>query len=83
MPALSDDDHTALNLLAGGRLFRSIDRRFYLRHNAPSVTAYRIERLAEQGLVDVFSFHADGRLITAARITGDGHKARDKGHDHG
>lgn len=82
MPRLSPDDHAALNLLAGGRLFRSNDRRFYLRQNAQPVAAPRIDRLAEQGLVSIYDFHADGRRITAARLTPDGQQARAKGKSH-
>lgn len=81
MAALSDDDHAALNLLAGGRLFRTTDRRFYQRRNAPSVTAYRIDRLAEQGLVKIFDFNDAGRLVTGARLTRSGREARAKGTD--
>ncbi len=81
MPRLSSDDHAALNLLAGGRLFRTSDRRFYQRRNAPAVTAYRIDRLAEQGLVKIFDFHDAGRLVTGARLTPSGQQARAKGTD--
>lgn len=81
MTALSADDHAALNLLAGGLLFRTNDRRFYQRRNAPSVTAYRVDRLAESGLVNIFEFNADGRLVTAARLTKDGRQARAQGTD--
>lgn len=79
MVNLSSDDHAALNLLAGGRLFRTSDRRFYQRQNAPSVTAYRIDRLAEKGLVEIFDFHNDGRVVTGARLTKTGKQARAKG----
>lgn len=79
MVSLSADEHAALNLLAGGRLFRSADRRFYQRRNAPSVTAYHIDRLAEKGLVKIFDFNTEGRVITGARLTQDGKQARAKG----
>lgn len=79
MVSLSPDDHAALNLLAAGRLFRTTDRRFYQRQNAPSVTAYRIDRLAEKGLVEIFDFNAAGRVVTGARLTPTGKQARAKG----
>lgn len=78
MPRLSPDDHAALNLLAGGRLYRTTDRRFYQRQNAQPVTAARIDHLAEEGLVSIYDFTNGGRRITAARLTKDGREARSK-----
>lgn len=76
MTTLTDAERAALNLLAGGRLFRTASRRFYGRRNSELVDTRCIVNLAYRGLVDIFSYHANGRLVTAARLTMDGQKAR-------
>lgn len=76
MVSLTRPEREILNILAGGRMYLSADRRRYSRRFAPTIAASRVDRLARAGLVAVSTFVANGATVTAARLTEDGEGAR-------